>query len=377
MLRVGHIADVHLGKRPYNLEERERDIYDAFREAVQLLVENGVEILLLSGDIFDTSLPPIRALKVFRDTITPLVDNGVKVFAISGDHDTPKRRDVPPIRLFDTMGVRYLWSGNPCEEAGDVSICGLQNYPATRRGNLLEKLAEIKSRGCFILMLHQGLKPYFRFGELGVEELPRGCRYYAMGHVHSYMVKDYGGSPLVYPGSLEVIDVTEVEDAAKGRKGPVLVELDGDRASVKKLSLTMIRPQIIVRAERDGYRDLLQAIEDELEKVNSEKKPLVHVYVEELPPRSEEEALLRSLEGRVLKLIFRRLPRKGEALIDGASLDSIDIHTVLAETLGGGRVLELAEELLDILGKAGDIEKGYSVLKRYYEEVAKHAGKNG
>ncbi len=378
MLRVGHIADAHLGKRQYNLEERERDVYDAFREAVALLGERGIDVLLLSGDIFDSSLPPIRALKVFRDAVSPLLDKGVRVFAISGDHDTPKRRDVPPIRLFDTMGVRYLWSGEACARVDDVEVCGLQNFPASRRGELVEYLSQLREReGYGILMLHQGLKPYFPYGEISVESLPRGFTYYAMGHIHKYIRKTYGGAPLVYPGSLEVIDVTEVEDAISGRKGPVLAVLGGEEVRVEKLTLRSIRPQVVVKGVTGGYRELLEAIEGELEKVASEKKPIVHVYVDELPSRRDEEALLGALGDRVLKLRFLRVPRRGEGGAVAEGLEDVDIHGILREMLGEGGVYELANDLLEVLGKRGDVEEGYSLVKHYYGKVLRSAGEAG
>ncbi len=365
---VGHIADAHLGKRQYNLDERENDVYEAFREACTLLRDRGIEVLLLSGDIFDVSRPPIRALKEFRDAVTPLIEEGVKVYAISGDHDTPKRRDVPPLMLFDSMGVTYLWSRKPCTE-GEPRICGLQNFPRGGRQALLDLLGKMSpGEPPSILMLHQGLKPYFRFGELEAELLPRGFTYYALGHVHTYMVKRLDGGLLVYPGSLDVMDVKEVGDAAKGRKGPVLVEIEGSHVRAEKLPLQSLRPQVVVRMEEGG--DLIEKIAEALERTRPHrKKPLVHIYLYELPPRETEEKILRELGGQVLKIIYHRVPRGGEELIRREEAQ-LDLRQILGEVLKDERLVDLAEELLEVLGRQGDSKRGYSLILQYFEEVA-------
>ena len=375
---VGHVADAHLGRRQYNLEERERDIYEAFQEACTKLSDKGIEMLLLSGDIFDVSRPPNRALKFFQETIGGLLDDGVKVYAISGDHDTPKRSDVPPLMLFEKMGVKYLWSRKPCLAEGDVTICGVQNFPRSGEKAFRETLRKLQPPGeMSVLMLHQGLKPFFRFGEFDSSILPAGFSYYAMGHIHEFIVKKFRGGALVYPGSIEVMDISEIASARRGEKGPVLFDLDRgpvDPASVIKLPLTSIRPQVVVRVKGVyNYDVLVDAIEAEIERIKGDKAPVVHVEAEELPPRSLEEKLRKRFSGKVLVLRFKRIPKAEETLVEDLG-SSIDVEEILREMLNNPRVVSLARELLETLGKAGDTKRALEAVKKYYyEEVNRNA----
>ncbi|MEM3252505.1 MAG: metallophosphoesterase, partial [Thermoplasmata archaeon] len=64
-----HISDTHLGYRQYMLGERETDFYDSFEKVIDLAREEHVDMIVHSGDIFETSRPPNQALKVFKDTL--------------------------------------------------------------------------------------------------------------------------------------------------------------------------------------------------------------------------------------------------------------------------------------------------------------------
>jgi len=48
-----HIADLHLGKRQYNLSERYKDYFRAFKWILNFSLNEEVDFLLIAGDIFD------------------------------------------------------------------------------------------------------------------------------------------------------------------------------------------------------------------------------------------------------------------------------------------------------------------------------------
>ena len=66
---IAHLADTHIGLRQYGLTWREEDIYERFREAIGVAVREGVDAILISGDMFDRARPPIRAIRVALDTL--------------------------------------------------------------------------------------------------------------------------------------------------------------------------------------------------------------------------------------------------------------------------------------------------------------------
>jgi len=90
-MRIAHISDTHLGYRQYNLDERENDFYEAFNEAVDKAIEERADVLIHSGDLFDSPTPPIKALFVFKNALAK-IDGRIKIYTVLGDHDMPKRR---------------------------------------------------------------------------------------------------------------------------------------------------------------------------------------------------------------------------------------------------------------------------------------------
>lgn len=90
-MKILHTADWHLGK---NLEgfsrlpEQEQFLHDF----VQLVEETNVDMILLAGDVYDTSNPPAAAEKLFYDTLKKLSKEGERlIVVIAGNHDNPER----------------------------------------------------------------------------------------------------------------------------------------------------------------------------------------------------------------------------------------------------------------------------------------------
>lgn len=90
-MRILHTADWHLGK---NLEGHSRlDEQEKFlSDFVDIVEENNIDLVLIAGDIYDSSNPPARAEKLFYDTLKRLSKNGERLtIVISGNHDSPER----------------------------------------------------------------------------------------------------------------------------------------------------------------------------------------------------------------------------------------------------------------------------------------------
>ena len=84
-----------------------------------------------------------------------------------------------------------------------------------------------------ILVLHQGLCDFNRFaGEIFSNDLPVGFDYYAMGHYHDHIEKNFpelDKSLVAYPGS---IDLGHNEAISEVEKGFLLVDLSDIPANV-------------------------------------------------------------------------------------------------------------------------------------------------
>ena len=87
-----HLADLHLGKRVngFDLLEDQRYILE---QVLGLCDDNGVEAVLLAGDIYDAPVPPAAACTLLDWFLTQLAARRIPVLAIAGNHDSAERLD--------------------------------------------------------------------------------------------------------------------------------------------------------------------------------------------------------------------------------------------------------------------------------------------
>ncbi|WP_261556672.1 exonuclease SbcCD subunit D [Frankia tisae] len=85
-----HTSDWHLGRGLHG-----HDLLPAQAAFVDHLVEvvraESVDVVLISGDVHDRAIPPVRALELFDEALSRLRDAGTRVVAISGNHDAARR----------------------------------------------------------------------------------------------------------------------------------------------------------------------------------------------------------------------------------------------------------------------------------------------
>ncbi len=94
-MRILHTSDWHLGK---SVEKMNRQInrMDEQREFIDYLCkiaeEEKIDIVLVSGDVYDTYNPPSAAEELFYDAVDRLNAGGKRaVVVIAGNHDNPER----------------------------------------------------------------------------------------------------------------------------------------------------------------------------------------------------------------------------------------------------------------------------------------------
>lgn len=89
-MKFFHISDLHIGKKLRETDFTNDQIYilDKIIELVDLEKPDGI---LISGDIYDRSVPPVHAIGVFDEFLTELSKRDLHIFIISGNHDSPDR----------------------------------------------------------------------------------------------------------------------------------------------------------------------------------------------------------------------------------------------------------------------------------------------
>ncbi|WP_048147958.1 metallophosphoesterase family protein [Palaeococcus ferrophilus] len=226
-MKFAHIADVHLGLSRRIVNTREEDVARNFEEAIRKSLSEGVDFILIAGDLFDSSRPTPQTLRQAVRVLDLAREAGVPVFAIEGNHDRTHRKSsayalLEDLGLIHLVGIRgesveneYLRS-EPRDDAylvygkvGDVTIKGMkyQNAPWFKRNDLKDIF---RPDGKSILMLHQGIEEtikdvesQYSVGELALSQIPEGFAYYAFGHIHTNYFTNVGKAYLVYPGSVE------------------------------------------------------------------------------------------------------------------------------------------------------------------------------
>jgi len=88
MLKILHTADWHLGVRLHKKEmvEDHRYFFDFLIKTIQ---ERKIDVLLVSGDIFDHANPSQEALQQYYDVLMQLHKTDCKVILTGGNHDSP------------------------------------------------------------------------------------------------------------------------------------------------------------------------------------------------------------------------------------------------------------------------------------------------
>lgn len=90
-MRILHLADLHLGKIFHDVHLTDDQAY-LLDQAATLAMEEHIDTVVISGDVYDRSVPPIEATEILDDFLSRLVlDLGLKVVLIPGNHDSAER----------------------------------------------------------------------------------------------------------------------------------------------------------------------------------------------------------------------------------------------------------------------------------------------
>ena len=257
-MRFIHTSDWHLGK---NLEGHSRlaEQEKFCKDFIDIVNENDIDMVIIAGDIYDTSNPPAQAEKLFYKTVSELSQNGKRcVLIIAGNHDNPERLSAAS-PLAHEQGIIILGMPNSYtqpykydgfeivfSEAGVLElkikdesvVISTLPYPSEKRLNEVlvkssddkekqqtytEKIGEIfksttsrfKEDTINIALSHlfvlggettDSERPIELGGTLIVntKDLPQNAQYIALGHLHKpQKVSErlnayYSGSPLQY-----------------------------------------------------------------------------------------------------------------------------------------------------------------------------------
>lgn len=215
-MRILHLSDTHLGTEraargaPRGWRRAE-DHALAMEAALRPAIEEQVDLVLHTGDVFDKAAPPGDAIASAVELLHR-ASRRVPTVIMPGNHD---RRGLKAL-LMELPGLHI------CDEPtrlvfGDLALGVVPYY---READAWAHAAEeAVGGGVDLVLAHQSFHgssvPGFRFRAgthretVGREHLPRGVRLVATGHLHPRQTVRLGDVPVVHTGSTERTSFSE------------------------------------------------------------------------------------------------------------------------------------------------------------------------
>ena len=335
-MKLFHLSDLHIGKRvnEVSMIDEQAYILDRILEAV---AAETPEAVLISGDVYDKSVPSAEAVSLFDDFLYRLAEENRKVFLISGNHDSPERLafggrlmegrgihlspvydgTIAPITLTDEYGPIHFWLLpflKPTHVRRFYPEEGIESYTDACRVAVAQMGIDPKARN--VLLAHQ-----FVTGSLTCEseEISVGGTdnvdaavfadfdYVALGHIHG--PQNIGSPRIRYCGTPLKYSFSE----AKHQKSITVAEL-GEKGSLLLRTLPLI-PRHDLREIRGSYEEVTAKRFYE----NTPVEDYLHITLTDEEDVPEAVARLRVIYPNLMKLTYDNTRTRSSGLVDAAA----------------------------------------------------------
>jgi len=247
-VRILCAADLHLGRRPSRLPEAGLDGRisgaTAWGHLVDLALEEGVDLVLLAGDVIDRFNRSFEAYGPLDDGLRRLKEGGVPVVAVAGNHDSDTLPDLAAevgdghLVVLGKAGSWERWTLRDDEDRARLYVDGW-SFPGKEYSKDPTAGYEPEpGEGVPVIgLLHADLDTadisYAPVASATLRGLPVDA--WVLGHTHvPTLLEQPGSAPILYPGSLQALDPGE-----GGMHGAWRVEIGRDRvASFQKIPLS-------------------------------------------------------------------------------------------------------------------------------------------
>ena len=337
-MKLIHLSDMHLGKRVNEVSMIEDQEY-ILHQILRIIKDEKAEVVMISGDIYDKSVPSAEAVTLFDEFLSRLAQLQVKVYAISGNHDSPERLafgnrlmegagiymspvyngNIAPLQLSDEHGTVNFWLLpfiKPAHVKRFYPDDPIESYTDAVRVAIKKMGIDTAQRN--VLLTHQFVTGASVDPE-GSEEISvggsdnvdasvfEGFDYVALGHIHgpqnigSNKIR-YCGTPLKYSFSEanHYKSVTVVDLGAKG-------ELELHTAALTPLhDMRVIRGSFAEVTNKAFYEGT--ATNDYLQVILTDEEDI-----------REAIGKLRVIYPNIMKLTYDNTRTRANQLVDGAT----------------------------------------------------------
>ena len=265
-MRFAHFADVHIGSwREPKLTSKSTE---AFVKAVHLCKEKQVDFVVISGDFFDTAIPPIQLLKEVVIAMRTLQQANIPIYLIPGSHD------------FSSSGksmIDVLESAGFCHNVMRGTIddnqiflrftedkkTGAKLTGIIGKKGMLDKhyysnltLTHLEAeQGTKLFLFHTAItefkpKSLEKMDSVPLSFFPKNFSYYAGGHIHQPFQHSQEHYPLItMPGPLFPASFSELEKLKQG--GFYIVDIIENKTSYEFIPI-ILHPILSFTIQADG-----------------------------------------------------------------------------------------------------------------------------
>ena len=310
-MKILHVADTHLGYSAYRkttedgINQREIDVYDAFKDFIDYAVETKPDIIIHAGDLFDSVRPNNRAITFAIKQILRLSKQKIPFLVIAGNHEHPKLKETGHIfSIFDHIEHVYPIYNAKYENISfdfnhkKITIHTIPQCEIKKDfNNELKKIKPDSSADYNIFVSHgavAGIKVFSmnEFNELmiPVKMLSQNFDYIALGHYHTYTKL---ANNMFYCGSTERFTFTDAND----KKGFIEIEFVNGKTKHEYIELK-IRPMIDlqpIECLNLKLDEIMKKIKETIKKIEPKNKTF-RITLEEIPAH-----IYRGLDFREIK----------------------------------------------------------------------------
>lgn len=297
-MKILHIADTHLGYSAYRkvnpdgINQREIDVYDAFKQFVDYAIKSKPDLIIHAGDLFDSVRPNNRAITFALTQILRLSKEKIPLIVIAGNHEHPKLKETGHIfSIFEHIEHVYPIFKSKLEtlhfslNEKKITIQILPQCELKQQFN--DELKNVKpdpKADYNIFVSHgavAGIKAFSmnEFNELmiPVKFLSEDFDYIALGHYHTYtkLAKN-----AFYSGSTEYFTFTD----SKHKKGFIEIEFKDGKFKQSFIELKirhMVDPEPIYCKDLK-LEEVMKKIKESIKQIDPKEK-ILRITLDEIP----------------------------------------------------------------------------------------------
>lgn len=120
--KILHVSDTHLGKKQYGSEIRKKDYATAFDATIDIAIDDDVDAVIHTGDLFDDRSPDTQSVSSAFQTIKRLDDEEIPFLGIVGNHE--RKWNSQWLDIFENLDNVHRLDTDPYIVNDEVSVYG-------------------------------------------------------------------------------------------------------------------------------------------------------------------------------------------------------------------------------------------------------------